>query len=169
MSYTNPEGQPQGYPYYFTNRLREAMIGEIVAMNGYAEHIANSNMQVVNEVWHHILKDEKEHYGKFITLLRKYDPTQYYEYLEHKKDTFQAEQMQQYKPDFDKQIILNNIREDIKGELEAVILYEQIVMEMPFQDIREIFSSIIKAEKEHAEHLTKLLVGLDSDTYDGIA
>lgn len=33
--------------------------------------------------------------------------------------------MQLYNPSYDKQIILNNIREDIKGELEAVILYEE--------------------------------------------
>lgn len=41
MSYTNPEGQPQGYSYYFTNLLREALIAEIIAINGYEEHIAN--------------------------------------------------------------------------------------------------------------------------------
>lgn len=33
--------------------------------------------------------------------------------------------MQTYKANYDKQIILNYVREDIKGELEAVILYEQ--------------------------------------------
>lgn len=168
MSYTNPNGMPQGYPNYFTNKLREAIIGEIIAINGYAEHIANSTMPVVNQVWHHIMEDEKEHYGKFLTLLLKYDPDEYQEYLSHTKDRFPNVQMQEYKPDYDKQLILNNIREDIKGELEAVILYEQIMAEMPYQDIRDTFYTIITAEKEHTEHLTKLLVSLDKDEYDGI-
>jgi rubrerythrin len=160
---------PQGYPNYFTNKLREAIIGEIIAINGYAEHIANSNMSAVNQVWQHILEDEKRHYGEFLSLLRKYDSGEYQEYLSHTKDRFPNMQMQEYQPDYDKQLILNNIREDIKGELEAVILYEQIIVEMPYQDIRDTFKSIINDEKEHTEHLTKLLVSIDKDKYDGLA
>lgn len=45
--------------------------------------------------------------------------------------------MQEYKPNYDKQIILNNIREDIKGEFEAVILYEQYLSVIPYVDVRD--------------------------------
>lgn len=169
MSYTNPNGMPQGYPNYFTNKLRESIIGEIIAINGYAEHMANSNMPEVNRVWKHLLEDEKKHYGQFIELLRKYDQGEYQEYLSHTKDRYPDMQLQAYRPDYDKQLILNNIREDIKGELEAVILYEQLVIEMPYQDIRDTFYTIIEAEKEHTEHLTKLLVSMDQDKYDGLS
>ncbi len=168
MSYTKPDGMPQGLAYYFTNKLREALIAEIIAINGYEEHIANSNMPEVNEAWNTIMKDEKEHYGEFLKLLRKYDPAEYQGYMEHAHMNFMPSPMQAYQPDYDKQIILNNIREDIKGEFEAVILYEQLIIEMPFQDIRETFHSIITTEKEHTEHLTELLLALDQDKYDDL-
>jgi rubrerythrin len=169
MSYTNPNGQPQGIPAYFTNRIRELIIAEIVAINGYAEHIANSDMHNVNEVWQNIIKDEKKHYGLFLNLLRKYDPEQYQEYVKHTQSTIKSSPPQEYKPDYEKQIILNNIREDLKGEYEAVVLYEQLIIEMPFQDIRDTLVYVITEEKGHAEHLTKLLITLDQDQYDGLS
>lgn len=168
MSYTNPEGQPQGYPYFFTNKIREALIGEIVAINGYTEHIANSDMQEINKVWQHIVEDEKEHYGRFLNLIRKYDPVEFKQYVTHINDNYMVSPMQAYRPEYDRQIILNNIRQDIKGELEAVVLYEQILYEMPYQDIREVFQIVIAAEKEHTEHLTKLLISFDQDKYNNL-
>ncbi len=166
MSYTKPDGQPQGVAVYFTNKIREALIAEVVAINQYEEHIANSDMTEVNEVWNHIIQDEKDHYGMFLTLLRKYDPTQYQKYLFHKDDTFQPSPMQSYQPDYSKNLILGNIRSDIKGEFEAVVLYEQLILEMPFQDMKDTFHNVVTAEKEHAEHLTKLLLSLDKQKYN---
>lgn len=168
MSYTEPNGQPQGFPYYFTNKIREALIAELIAINGYAEHIANSNMESINMVWSHIMQDEKDHYGQFLSLLRKYDPVQYQMYQTHARDKIEISPMQTYKPNYDKQLILNNVREDIKGEFEAVLLYEQHLIEMPYQDIRDVFSSIANTEKEHSEHLTRLLIKYDSDKYDDL-
>ncbi len=60
MSYTNPYGQTQGTARKITNRLREIMIAELIAINGYQGHIANSYMKSVNEVWYHIMQDEKK-------------------------------------------------------------------------------------------------------------
>ncbi len=59
MSYTKSHGQPQGIAILDTNKLREILIAEIVAINGYAEHIANSNMEDVNKVWKGIMIGEK--------------------------------------------------------------------------------------------------------------
>jgi hypothetical protein len=59
MSYTNPLGQPQGMAVKITNKLRQIIIAEIIAINGYQNHISNSNMLDINEVWHHIMLDEK--------------------------------------------------------------------------------------------------------------
>ncbi|HCQ91397.1 MAG TPA: rubrerythrin, partial [Clostridium sp.] len=68
--------------------------------------------------------------------LRKYDPAQYRAYLDHIEDKTGAKSpMQIYKPNYDKQIILNNIREDIKGELEAIVLYEQHLAIIPYDDV----------------------------------
>lgn len=168
MSYTVQNGQPQGVPSYFVDKIREALIAEVVAINGYAEHIANSNMAAINTVWRNIMLDEKEHYGLFLSLIHKYDPTQYQLYIKHEQDIIPVTQMQPYKPEYDKQLILNNVREDAKGELEAVILYDQLCYEAPYQDIKDVFQYVINAEKEHVEHLTRVLLKYDPDKYNGL-
>lgn len=168
MSYTIPNGQPQGVPTSFLNSIREALIAEIIAINGYAAHIANSSMEDINTVWRHIMQDEKDHYGMFMTLLHRYDPVQYQMYLKYEYSAIGVCPLQIYKPEYDKQLILNNIRDDIKGELEAVILYDQNLRMMPYSDIKKVFSTVIDQEKEHAEHLTRLLMQFDPDKYDDL-
>ncbi len=169
MSYTTAAGQPQGGAYSFTNRIREAMIAEIIAINGYAEHIANSNMEEINAAWRSIMGDEKKHYGIFLKLLRRYDPDQYEKHQEDKGLKFGPQgPMQAYKPKYDRQLILNNVRQDIKGELEAVILYEQEFADIPCEDIRRVFYLVAKEEKGHLEHLTELLLKYDSDNYGSL-
>lgn len=169
LSYTNKYGQPQGFAKLDTNKLREILIAEIIAINGYAEHIANASMEDINAVWKSIMEDEKKHYGMILTLLRKYDPAQYKGYKEHIGDkSGPTSPMQEFTPSYNKQNILNNIREDIKGELEAVILYEQMLAIIPYHDVQYVIYSIINDEKGHAEHLTQLLLKYDSDKYNGL-
>jgi rubrerythrin len=170
MSYTNPYGQPQGNAMFDTNKLREILIAEIIAINNYASHIANSNMEDINDAWKGIMEDEKRHYGIVLSLLRKYDAAQYQAYKDHIGDKLgpSKSSMQKYIPNYDKQIILNNVREDIKGELEAVILYEQQLISIPYNDVKYALYSIINDEKEHSEYLTQLLLKYDTDKYDGI-
>jgi rubrerythrin len=157
-----------GQPVIFYEQDQGSINRRNIAINGYAQHIANSEMQEVNKVWQHIMEDEKQHYGMFLTLLRKYDQEEYHGYMLHNKDTLQKEKLQGYQPDYNKQLILNNIREDIKGEFEAVVLYEQLLMEAPYQDVKDVFLQIIPMEKEHAEHLTQVLLFFDKDKYNGL-
>ena len=168
MSYTHPDGQPQGMAREFTNRLREILIAEIIAINGYQNHIAASNIEPINRALHAIMVDEKEHYGLILQLLRKYDPEQYRQYMEHKNDAPGSKTPIQTKHRPSEQSILNFIREDIKGEMEAVILYEEQLPEYPHRDIRETLKMIIDEEKGHAEHLTRLLLKYDPDPYDDL-
>ncbi|HBY19656.1 MAG: rubrerythrin [Clostridiales bacterium GWE2_32_10] len=159
MSYTNLYGQPQGDATSVTSKLREILIAEIFAINGYYEHIANSNMRDVNEVLHHIMEEEQEHYDIIVNLLRKYDPLQYKMYLEVKKENMGFRSpVQKYVPDYDQQLILNNIRHDLKGEYEAVILYEEIIANTTNREIIDAVTDITNDEKEHAEELTRLLL-----------
>lgn len=169
MSYTNPYGQPQGLAKTVANKLRETLVAEIIAINGYTEHIANSDMEEINKAWHSIMDDEKKHYGMFLTLLRKYDPAQYKAYREFIGTASRvASPMQTYTPNYNRQIILNNIREDIKGEFEASVLYEQIASEVTINDVRQTLITISDEEKGHAEHLTRLLLKYDNDKYNGL-
>jgi len=169
MSYTNPLGQPQGVADKVTNRLRQIIIAEIIAINGYQSHIADSNMVDINEVWHHIMLDEKRHYSLALNLLRKYDPIEYkYSIAQHDEKSNLKSPMQLYKPRYEKQIILNNLRSDVKGELEAVILYEEELSEFFNKDIRITLQTIINDEKEHTEHLTEILLKYDPDPYGSL-
>lgn len=169
MSYTNPVGQPQGEAKRFTNILREILIAEIIAIGGYQEHIANSSMEEINRAWHSIMQDEKKHYGWILKLLRKYDPAEYQAFLSHKEVRMGPKPpMQGYMPNYSQQIILNNLREDIKGELEAIILYEEQLLKMSNQDARKTLQAIIDEEKGHTEHLTQLVLKYDPDPYDDL-
>ncbi|MDN8589849.1 rubrerythrin [Chryseobacterium mucoviscidosis] len=169
MSYTVPGGQPQGKPIFITSKIREAMIAELTAQYDYTQHIANSSMEEVNAVWRAILLDEKRHYGMFLTLLRKYDPVQYEAYVYFQNTHFaRKDPMQIYKPDYDKQLILNNVRDDIKGELETAVLYDEYAAEISYPDVKNTFAQISRDEKYHVEHLTKLLISLDPDPYNGL-
>ncbi|ASS91232.1 rubrerythrin [Bacillaceae bacterium ZC4] len=169
MSYTFPGGQPQGKPIFITSKIREAMVAELTAINDYNYHIANSNMEEVNRVWRMIMLDEKKHYGMFLTLLRKYDPVQYQTYLYYQNTHLDVkEPMQTYRPNYDKQLILNLVRSDLKGELETAVLYDQYAAEISIPDVSHVFSVISRDEKFHAEHLTKLLISYDPDPYNGL-
>lgn len=168
MSYTHPYGQPQGVAHHFTNRLREILVAEIIAMNGYQSHIASSNIEEINEAWHSIMLDEKKHYGWILLLLRRYDPEQNRQFMEHINDNPGKTPIQAQSIQYDTRNILNNIRDDIKGEMEAVILYEAELNRYSQRDIVTTLRSIIDEEKGHAEHLTRLLLKYDPDIYDDL-
>lgn len=169
MSYTTNR-QPQGIPFYFTNKIREAMIAELVAINDYTNSIASNDIKDINEVFYHIMEEEKEHYGMFLSLLRKYDPEQYRAYEEVKSHLELPEKVKEVgiEPKHSKENVLNFIRENIKGELEAIVLYEQHLVEVPYKDIKETFRKVINDEKEHSEELTALLMHYDKDKYGPI-
>jgi rubrerythrin len=167
MSYTHPYGQPQGAAQKFTNRLREVLIGEIIAINGYQAHIAQSDIDEINAAWHSIMLDEKKHYGWILQLLRKYDPEQNKQFLAHQSDDPGPKTpVQLQNSQSSGTAILNFLRDDVKGELEAVILYEEDLSRYPYEDIRKTLRAIIEEEKGHAEHLTRLLLKYDPDRYD---
>ncbi|MDF2987727.1 MAG: ferritin-like protein [Eubacterium sp.] len=212
MSYTNPHGQPQGAATRVTNLLRQIIIAEIVAINSYQNHISNSDISEINQVWHHIMVNEKSHYIIAMNLLRKYDPVQY-KYLSNSQEAMPGSaipttdfsgtesvsnsgagsntntnssassgsrsrkssgsssrpqtEIQAAKPVYDKYKILNYLREDIKGELEAVILYEDELASIQHKDVRSALQKIIDDEKHHAEHLTQVLLKHDPDPYEG--
>ena len=48
-------------------------------------------------------------------LLHKYDPIQCQMYQKHEYDTVAGYPLQSYRPEYDRQLILNNIRDDIKA------------------------------------------------------
>ncbi len=56
--------------------LREDLIGELVAINQYQEHINETDNGEIKKVLGHIRDDEKEHVAELTKIIRKLDETQ---------------------------------------------------------------------------------------------
>ncbi len=57
---------------------------------------------------------------------------------------------------------LNNLREDLVGELQAINQYQEHIDETDNEDIKHVSSHIRDDEKEHVAELIKLIRKLDS-------
>ncbi|MCM1988157.1 ferritin-like domain-containing protein [Oceanirhabdus seepicola] len=174
MSYTVHNGQPQGIANNNSNFLREALIGEIVAINDYSHHIALCPINEVSKVLTHIMQEEKKHYGMFLELIRKNDDMQMEKYLDimknhHRRRSSQKKYRNTYEGEKIHMInLLSFIRQDIKGELEAIISYEHILSKTVDKAIIKTLNDVIGDEKEHVEELTKILMKYDKDLYGPI-
>lgn len=169
MSYTT-DRQPQGIKKNTETFLREGMIAEIVAIDDYSHFISLTDNKEVKDIFYQILKREKVHYGMFLEVLRKIDK----EEGELKKKIYSEINIcskQKYKESnkVEKGDLLDSIRILIKGELEAIILYEDFIENIKDQSVVSVISQIIREEKEHVEELTKALTTIDEDSYGPIS
>ncbi|MBY0756757.1 ferritin-like domain-containing protein [Clostridium sardiniense] len=169
MSYTT-ERQPQGMERNIETFLREGMIAEIVAIDDYSHFISLTDNKEVKDIFYQIMKREKVHYGMFLDALRKVDR----EEGELKRKIYSEINIyskQKYKEStkVEKGDLLDAIRILIKGELEAIILYEEFINNIKDQSIVCIINQIIREEKEHVEELTKALTTIDEDSYGPIS
>lgn len=168
MSYTNITGNPEGQPLNLPGFLRQALIAEIIAINGYRKHMAMSPIKELNDIWYHIMEEEKKHYGMFLELLRKYDPCQEKAYREVKDE---IKIMNPKLPPCRlerKDCYLNLVRKDIKGELEAVLLYDQNLAFIEETDVRQVYDFVIQEERHHLEELTAAMIQYDHQSYGPI-
>lgn len=172
MSYTTNR-QPQGTITDKVSFLREGMIAEIVAINDYSTFLTLTTNSEVRDILYHIMEEEKEHYGLFLDALRHYDKEQNKLKKEVKK------QINIPNKDFGKykdlnsskgkdQNLLLHLRDAIKGELEAIILYETFIANISDTELTTLITKIISDEKEHVEELTLTLTLLDKDVYGPI-
>ena len=169
MSYTT-ERQPQGILKNVETFLREGLIAEIVAINDYSHFISLTDNKEVKDIFNHIMEEEKEHYGLFLQALRSVDIEEAElekEVKEHVKISFK-DKYSDFTNKKNKSNILMSIRNAIKGELEAIILYEFFTSNIPNSTIVKIIKEITRDEKEHVEELTKALTILDKDKYGPI-
>lgn len=167
MSYTTNR-QPQGRAKSVESLLREGMISELVAIDDYSYFISYIDNREIKEIFHHIMEEEKKHYGMFLDALRKVDDeenTIQEKVKEHLKLSNKGREKIGIKSKPAKEDLLKFTRDAIKGELEAIILYDHMVEQICDEYINKIINSITKEEKEHVEELTRILILLDKDTY----
>jgi len=65
--------------------LREALIGELQAINQYQQYINETDNEKIKKVLSHIRDDEKEHFAELVKLIQELDSTQ--------KEKFQKEEL----------------------------------------------------------------------------
>ena len=58
--------------------------------------------------------------------------------------------------------ILNNLRQDLVGELEAINQYQEHIDEINDEEIKKILIHIMNDEKEHVAELTKIIRKIDA-------
>ena len=170
MSYTTNR-QPQGILKNNETFLREGLIAELVAINDYSHFLSLTDNRDIKVIFQHIIEDEKRHYGLFLKALRMID-------LEEAKIAIDVNKSitistkNNYRDysggNENRNLILTYIREAIKGEFEAIILYDHFLANIDNKELSVLIKSIAKDEKEHAEELTKALVILDKDEYGPI-
>lgn len=180
MAYTT-NGQPQGTAHSISNFIREAMIGELAAINDYTKHINETSSCEIKDILTHIMLDEKRHYGMLLELLRKFDCIQFNKAVKAKEEHENEEKKQMKKKVKTKnttsstnkkshsiEYFLNKIRADIKSELAAIISYEDIISRISDKEAIDVITEITGDEKEHVEELTSLVQNLDKDCYGPI-
>jgi rubrerythrin len=57
--------------------------------------------------------------------------------------------------------ILNNLRQDLVGELEAINQYQEHIDEIDDEEIKKVLTHIMNDEKEHVAELTKVIRKVD--------
>jgi len=65
--------------------LREALIGELQAINQYQQYVNETDNEKIKKVLSHIRDDEKEHFAELVKLIQELDSTQ--------KEKFQKEEL----------------------------------------------------------------------------
>ena len=167
MSYTT-ERQPEGAAKSVEGFLMEGLIAEIVAINDYNYFIASTDNKELKEFFHEIMEDEKRHYSMFLETLKSIDEEEK-ELGEGAEKHIKISANGKYSDYTNKcnknTSLLVNIRDAIKGELEAILLYEHFIINLSDNIISRIIKEIIKDEKEHVEELTRALIILDKDKY----
>lgn len=168
MSYTT-DRQPQGTLKDPCSILRQGMIAEIVAIDDYAKFLGETENKEVKSIFRHIMEEEKHHYALFLNALRAIDPKQC-ELSSKIESEMNLTCKDKYKDGNhgkeSKDKLLINIREAIKGELEAIVLYEDFLCNLIDDSLKSVILHIVNDEKEHVEELTYVLIIMDKDKYD---
>ncbi len=158
MSYTT-EGMPQGKPITSKGLVRDALIGELNAINAYQTTLEYSNIPSLNKFIIEIMKDEIHHYHLLTDYLNKLDKEQAEIFKEvHKKDylvDFTLNPLEIKSPT--QPNILSQLRKNIKGELEAILSYDEIEHALKDPAGKALIHAITKDEKEHIAELDKII------------
>ncbi len=163
MSYTT-EGMPQGTPISSKGFIRDALIGELNAINSYQRSIAYSDIPELNKFLLEIMKDEIHHYHLLTDYLNKIDKEQAEMFNAIRKQDFNVGFKQnplevKFQPTTN---IPSQLRMNIKGELEAILSYDEIESKLKDPQGKALIHAITKDEKQHIVELDTMVSNIMS-------
>lgn len=141
--------------------IRNAIIGELGAINQYEYHMADSDVEEVNAIWQKITEDEIMHYRILSDILRRYDEGQCKMYKDIQKEYKDLDKIyiKKYRVEGTDDIA-SHLRDDIQGENKAIMMYEEILCNIRNKEVSDKIRYIMVDEKEHFEMLNKALESL---------
>ncbi len=158
MSYTT-DGMPQGKPISSKGLIRDAIIGELNAINSYQATLEFSNIPRLNKFIFEIMQDEIHHYHLLTDYLNTLDKEQSELFKEVAKNDYNVgytlnplEIKAPTQPN-----ILSQLRKNIKGELEAILSYDEIEHSLKDSTGKALIHAITKDEKEHIAELDQIV------------
>lgn len=147
--------------------LMEGMISEITAVNDYSYSLSLTENKEIKDMLYHIMKEEKKHCGSFLKALQKTDKEFFsaYEHADKQLKNTSKISYNEYSGGKENKLLLTSIRNAIKDELEAIILYTNFLENVKSNELFKVIKVISINKKEHIEKLTRLLNLIDSDSY----
>ncbi len=147
--------------------LMEGMISELTAVNDYSYSLTLTENKKVKDTLYQIMKENKKHYGAFFKALQTTDK-EFFSASQHIDDRNKNNlkiSNNEYLDSKESKLLLTSIRNAIKDELEAIMLYTNFLDNIKSNELFKIIKVISLNKKEHIEKLTKLLNLIDSDSY----
>lgn len=147
--------------------LMEGMISEITAVNDYSYSLTLTENKEIKDILYHIMKENKKHYGAFLKALQSTDKefSSTSQDIDNQTKNDSKISHNEYLGSKESKLLLTSIRNAIKDELEAIILYTNFLDNVKSNELFKIIKVISLNKKEHIEKLTKLLNLIDSDSY----
>jgi rubrerythrin len=147
--------------------LIEGMISEITAVNDYSYSLTLTENKEIKDILYRIMKENKKHYGAFLKALQSTDKefSSTSQDIDNQTKNNSKISYNEYLGSKESKLLLTSIRNAIKDELEAIILYTNFLDNVKSNELFKIIKVISLNKKEHIEKLTKLLNLIDSDSY----
>jgi phage-related protein len=153
----------------YSINMRRMLNDTLNSINSYQNHILESDVDDINELWFDMMEIEKKNCKRILDVLRKIDPIQGKMCKSKKLNEVQIKETIAIPPPTnskDRAKVLSNIREDLMQQLNMINNYETMTMQTSTSEIRNLMNEIAETKRQNVEMLAKALEQLDADGYD---
>lgn len=149
--------------------MRRMLNDTLSSINSYQNHILESDVDDINELWFDMMETEKKNCKRILDMLRRVDPVQGKISKSKKVNGMEFKESIAIPPPRtakDKAKILCNIREDIMQQTDMINNYDTMAMHANTAELRNLMNEIAETKRQNVELLMRALEQLDADGYD---